>query len=81
MNEFRKITTPENVVPAVAIIVLLIGALLGPIAMVVGSTVGLAICMYLFREQLRGRGWLTVAVSGLVAAVLAFAVAIAVSLA
>ena len=81
MNEVRKITSAESVVPAVAIIVLLFGLLLGPIPMFVGAAVGLAICIYLFRERLRGRGWLPVAVSGVLAAALAFAVAIAVSLA
>ena len=76
MNTTPDTKVPESIVPGIAIIVLLIVSLLGPIAMTVGSTIGLAICIYLFREQLRGRGWLTAAVSGVLAAALAAVVAV-----
>ena len=78
MREAPRTKIPESIVPAVAIIVLLIGLLLGPIAMLVGAAMGLAICLYLFRERLRGRGSLTATVC-FAAAALASAAAIAIS--
>jgi hypothetical protein len=80
MNAELKTKNAESVVSAVAIVVLLIVSLLGPVAMLVGSMIGLPVCVFLLRERLRGHGWLA-AVSIVVAAALASAVAIAVSLA
>lgn len=79
-NEALKTKYAESVFSALAIFVLLILSLWGAVAMLAGSVIGLAAYSFLFREQLRGRGWLTAAISAVVAAALAAAVAITVSL-
>ena len=80
MNKALKMKNAESVFSAFAVFVLLILPLWGAAAMLAGSVIGLAAFIFVFRERLRGRGWLTAAVSAAASAAVAAAVVIAVSL-
>ena len=80
MNEAPKPQNTESLFSVLAVVALLILSLLGAWAMLVGSVIGLAAYVFLFRERLRAHGWLTTAVTTALSAALAATVAIAVSL-
>ena len=81
MNKALETKNAESVLSVLAVVVsLLILPMLGATAMLAGSLIALAAFIFISRERLRGRGWLTVAASVVASAALAAAVAIAVSL-
>jgi hypothetical protein len=81
MNEVLKSSIAEGVFLALTlVVVLLILPLWSATAMLVGSILGLAAYVIVFRERLRGRGWLRAAAVVALAAALAAIVAMAISL-
>jgi hypothetical protein len=79
MNRVLKSTSADGVVVAVAVVLLLIVSLWGAVPMFVGSVIALVACCLVFNKELRERGWLATTVLISLSAMVAAAIAMALS--
>jgi hypothetical protein len=80
MNQVLNSSKWEDTFPSLVIAIVLTLLLWGPLAMLVGSAVGMVAFVLIYRKRLRTSGWLIASIAATVSAVLAAAVAIALSL-
>jgi hypothetical protein len=77
--EKLKTKTTETFSAALVVVLIIILSMLGPVAMFVGSAIGLVAYTFLSRERLRNRGWLKVVIPVMAAGALGAAIAISLS--
>jgi hypothetical protein len=79
ISERLKTKRAEETFSALVLVLLIILWMLGAVAMLVGSAIGLVAYVVLFRERLRARGWLKVIIPITAAALFGAAIAVALS--